>query len=475
MKKLVSILLFLSYSAVCQQVYQVHEVEKPAEPSGGIAQLNQFIAANLQIPIKSAAKGMNGRVFIKGIVEPDGSMTGLEIARSMDSVSDREALRVMNLYKAWKPAIIKDKIVRQVTTFPVTFRTAVMPDFDSTENAIQEYFDKNNILTTDKNKYKFRNMIPVDERGYVRSDILYQESRSGKWKTLRTIPFKKTEFWAKISGPTQMDSVKAFRVSARMDNWESSYEEVIFQEDGKLLSYSVYPGSGRPPSLGKFYYKNGMLHEEQIVLNEISKVTNWYDNGQIKSVRELGGGKGVVVKNSWDRDGTPNVKDGNGWAKIPGNSYEGKSVFEEGKVLNGSKTGRWTGKLADSTLLYEEFYENGKLTKGVSEFDGEKSDYGNDAATSPQFHGGPDKMYQFLGQNLKNPVNALQGNQGRVVVSFLVNEDGTLGDYKIENGIVESTNQEVLRVVKLMSGKWEPGTLKGQKIKARFNLVVNFQ
>ena len=153
MKKLVAVFLLLSYSAACQQVYQVHEVEKPAELSGGIVLLNQFITANLQTPIKSAAKGMNGRVFAKGIIEPDGSMTGLEIARSIDNLSDREALRVMSLYKAWKPAVIKDKTVRQITTFPVTFRTAVMPDFDSTENVLQEYFDKNNTLTSHEKKY----------------------------------------------------------------------------------------------------------------------------------------------------------------------------------------------------------------------------------------------------------------------------------------------------------------------------------
>ena len=153
MKKLVAVFFLLSYSAVCRQVYQVHEVEKPAEPSGGIVLLNQFITANLQTPIKSAAKGMNGRVFAKGIIGPDGSITGLEIARSIDNLSDREALRVMSLYKAWKPAVTKDKIVRQITTFPVTFRTAVMPDFDSTENVLQEYFDKNNTLTSHEKKY----------------------------------------------------------------------------------------------------------------------------------------------------------------------------------------------------------------------------------------------------------------------------------------------------------------------------------
>ncbi len=111
-----------------------------------------------------------------------------------------EAIRLLSLYKAWKPALIKDKPVRQATIFPVVFRTNPMPEYDSTENAIIEYFDKDNLLTRDSKKYKFRNVIPVDERGFVRDDILYEELRLGKWKTVVKIPFEKKEIWAKVSG-----------------------------------------------------------------------------------------------------------------------------------------------------------------------------------------------------------------------------------------------------------------------------------
>jgi hypothetical protein len=465
MKSLIILFSLLGFPALCQQIYQVNEVEKPAEPKGGTAFLNQFIASNIQIPVKSAAKGLNARVFVKGIVEPDGSMSALEVVRSVDKGCDAEAVRLLSLYKAWQPALIKDKPVRQTTVFPVVFRTEPVPGFDSTENAIIEYFDKDKRSTGDPQKYKFRNFIPVDERGYVSGDIQYQEVRSGKWKTLVNIPFQKKEIWAQISGSAKVDSVKAFRTFAKTDHFDDPYEEAIFQTDGKLLSHAAYPGSGKPPVKNKSYYLSGMLFEEQERSDSISKMITWFDNGQIHSILNSGGKKGIAIKNVWERDGRQTVKDGNGWAKIKGNAYRQRAVSEEGKVENERKSGKWTGKFADSTLAFEEFFSGGVLEQGTSYFDGDKVTYENDFITEPQFNGGKDKMYKFLGENLRLPVGAPKA-RGRVVLSFVVQEDGHLGALKIEQSLSASVDND---------GRWEPGTLGGRKISVRYRLPVNFE
>ncbi|WP_159475565.1 TonB family protein [Dyadobacter sp. 3J3] len=472
MKSFFLALTLLSFPALSQQIYQVNEVEKPAEPSGGVMFINQFINSNIQIPIRLAAMGMNAKVFVKGVIEPDGSMSGLEVLRSVNKETDAEAIRLLSLYKAWKPALIKDKSVRQATVFPVLFRTNPMPEYDSTSNAIIEYLDKDNLLTRDPKKFKFRNVIPVDVRGFVRDDILYEELRLGKWKTVVKIPFEKKEMWATVSGSATVDSVKAFRISAKMNNYESSYEEMIIQPDGKLLAHSTYPGSGRPPSSGKFYFLNGMLKVEQTNIDSLLKITDWFDNGQIHSIVESGNGKGIIVKNVWERDGTQIVTDGNGWGKINGNPFNNKNIFEEGKVLNGSKSGRWTSKWGDSTLVYDEFYENGKLVKGIKQ---DKTEYSLLDDQPAQFKGGPSKLFQFLGTNIQYPYQAsLHKITGRVVVSFVILEDGTLTDYKIEKSVEKSLDEEALRVVKKSSGMWEAGTMRGDKVKIRYTLPINF-
>jgi TonB family protein len=247
---------------------------------------------------------------------------------------------------------------------------------------------------------------------------------------------------------------------------------MIIQQDGKILAHSTYPGSGRPPSSGKFYFLNGMLKQEQMSIDSLTKITDWFDNGQIHSIVELGNGKGTIIKNVWERDGKQIVKDGQGWAKIKGNSYDKKNVFEEGKVVNGSKSDRWTGRFADSTLVYEEFYENGKLIKGINI---DKVEYSNDDNKPAQFKGGPPKLYQFLGTNIKYPnYAAVHRITGKVIISFVILEDGTLTDYKIEKAVEKSLDEEALRVVKKSSGMWEAGTMRGEKVKIRYTLPINF-
>jgi hypothetical protein len=177
LKNLVALFCLISFSALSQTIYQANEVEMVAEPGGGLGLFNRFVVANLRIPIHSAAKGLNSRVLIKGVVETDGTMTALGVARSLDSLCDSEALRVMRLYKAWKPARLKGQPVRQEVVYPIVFRTPPIPSYDSTQRAMVEYFDKNQTMVADEKKFKFRNVIPVDRYGDVRADILFQEKR----------------------------------------------------------------------------------------------------------------------------------------------------------------------------------------------------------------------------------------------------------------------------------------------------------
>src|SRR5436305_11354344 len=92
MERLLLIFTLISYQAVSQAIYPPSDVETQALPSGGASMLNQFIASNLQIPFRSSIKGVKGKVFVKGVVEPDGTMSGLEIIKGIDSLCDKEAI-----------------------------------------------------------------------------------------------------------------------------------------------------------------------------------------------------------------------------------------------------------------------------------------------------------------------------------------------------------------------------------------------
>jgi hypothetical protein len=308
LKNILTLFCLISFPTFSQTIYQANEVEKVAEPGGGLGLFNRFVIANLRIPIHAAAKGLHSRVLVKGVVETDGTMTDLGIARSLDSLCDIEALRVMSLYKAWKPATVKGQPVRQAVVYPITFRTAPIPSYDSSQNAMIEYFDKNQAMVADEKKFKFRNVIPVNRYGDVSADILFQEKRGGDWKTVKTFPFRKEEIWVKLSGQVKLDSVLAYRTSADMGNWESPSEEITTQADGRLLSFVAYPGSGKLPSVSKSFYRDGMLREEKISADSLTQTTHWYENGQLGNVILLDNKNKVSVIENWDMDGTILVK-----------------------------------------------------------------------------------------------------------------------------------------------------------------------
>ncbi|QKZ15608.1 energy transducer TonB [Spirosoma sp. KUDC1026] len=82
---------------------------------------------------------------------------------------------------------------------------------------------------------------------------------------------------------------------------------------------------------------------------------------------------------------------------------------------------------------------------------------------------------QFLSSNLRYPASAQRERiQGRVFVSFVVCEDGSLCDYEVLKGIHPDVDEEALRVTKIMNGHWKPGIQRGKKVKVKYNLPINF-
>ena len=94
---------------------------------------------------------------------------------------------------------------------------------------------------------------------------------------------------------------------------------------------------------------------------------------------------------------------------------------------------------------------------------------------SPEFPGGMFAMLQYIGQHVKYPAAARDnGIQGRVIVSFIVNEDGHLSDVGVMSSVDESLDNEAVRMVSEMPA-WKPGSKDGKPVKVRYNIPVNFR
>jgi TonB family protein len=97
-------------------------VEQMPEFPGGMEALMKFISENVKYPKEAEEKGLQGRVVVRYIIEKDGSISEVEIAKSVNEYLDAEAIRVVNAMPKWKPGKQKGEPVRVKFTIPITFR-----------------------------------------------------------------------------------------------------------------------------------------------------------------------------------------------------------------------------------------------------------------------------------------------------------------------------------------------------------------
>ena len=102
------------------KVYTVCDV-MPEFP-GGQDKLLQYLASSIKYPAEAIEKKEEGRVTLSYIVEKDGSISNVEVIRSVSPSLDAEAIRIVKAMPKWTPAKSKGEIVRVKYTVPVTFR-----------------------------------------------------------------------------------------------------------------------------------------------------------------------------------------------------------------------------------------------------------------------------------------------------------------------------------------------------------------
>ena len=93
----------------------------------------------------------------------------------------------------------------------------------------------------------------------------------------------------------------------------------------------------------------------------------------------------------------------------------------------------------------------------------------------PMYPGGYGALMGYLRDNIKYPtVAAENGVQGRVVVGFVVERDGSITDVKILRGVDPSLDREAMRVVKSMP-RWNPGKQNGSAVRVKYQVPVSFR
>ena len=91
----------------------------------------------------------------------------------------------------------------------------------------------------------------------------------------------------------------------------------------------------------------------------------------------------------------------------------------------------------------------------------------------PEYPGGIEKFYQFIGDNYKTPT-AVDFLGGKVYVTFIIEKDGSLTDIKILRDVGFGTGKEAIRVLELCP-IWTPGRQNGQNVRCTYSLPISLQ
>jgi len=93
----------------------------------------------------------------------------------------------------------------------------------------------------------------------------------------------------------------------------------------------------------------------------------------------------------------------------------------------------------------------------------------------PQYPGGTAGVAKFVVSNTKYPEAALKDSvQGTVIVSYLIQVDGSIGDVKVVKSVHPALDAEAVRVIRLME-RWKPAIQKGEPVKLMMSQQFNFR
>ncbi len=102
-----------------QSVYD--EVEVMPEFPGGMQAMIEYLYTNIKYPKDAIKQEVGGRVMVMFVVETDGSLSNVRVARKVFPSLDAEAVRVVKSMPKWKPGKEKGRLVRVNFTMPIVF------------------------------------------------------------------------------------------------------------------------------------------------------------------------------------------------------------------------------------------------------------------------------------------------------------------------------------------------------------------
>lgn len=99
-----------------------YAVEQQAEFPGGVQAMMKFLNKNIKYPPSAKRMGVEGKVFVKFIVDKEGGISSIDVIKGINADLDKEAVRVIKLMPPWKPGKQNGRSVKSQFVLPVYFK-----------------------------------------------------------------------------------------------------------------------------------------------------------------------------------------------------------------------------------------------------------------------------------------------------------------------------------------------------------------
>ena len=122
----------------------------------------------------------------------------------------------------------------------------------------------------------------------------------------------------------------------------------------------------------------------------------------------------------------------------------------------------------------EEAATQGDIAIGAIDYDKPEKPF-DVVEQMPEFPGGTPELMKYISTNVKYPAEATKnGAQGRVLVQFIVEKDGSISEVEVIKKVNEHLDAEAVRVVNAMP-KWKPGKQNGETVRVKYTLPISFR
>ncbi|AOW09298.1 energy transducer TonB [Flavobacterium gilvum] len=275
---------------------------------------------------------------------------------------------------------------------------------------------------------------------------------------------------------TYKPDFKYIRIVENYDNQPNLFIFTEFTREEKMIMRAISTKKEELKINGPRidYYENGNeKRESNYVDNNLSgKQIDWYENKEEKSEKEITWDpikkiSKVKIVQFWNKDKKQTVIDGNGF-------YEDADddLYEKGEIKNGEKQGVWEGKHLKKKYSFTENYNEGKFISGISTDENNNQIPYGEECSKPHPAKGMEDFYRHIGRNFNTP--KIEGLQGKIYLSFVVDENGNLTNFRVLRDIGYGTGLEGIKTVSSY-GKWVPGTMRGIPVKVMYSLPITIK